>query len=47
MAAALKIRRFEVALFEAPEFAASIEPVLAQGGIKIRGVVVKGSPRSI
>ena len=42
MAAALKLRNFEVALFEAPEFASSIQPVLAQGGIKIRGVVGEG-----
>ena len=42
MAAALKLRHFEVTLFEAPEFASSIEPVLAQGGIKIRGEVGEG-----
>ncbi len=42
MAAALKLRHFEVTLFEAPEFAASIQPILAQGGIKIRGVVGEG-----
>lgn len=42
MAAALKLRHFEVALFEAPEFASTIEPVLEQGGIKIRGVVGEG-----
>lgn len=42
MAAALKLRGFDVALLEAPEFAASIEPVIAQGGIKIRGVMGEG-----
>lgn len=42
LAATLALRGFEVALFEAPEFAASIEPVIEQGGIKIRGVAGEG-----
>jgi opine dehydrogenase len=42
LAATLKIRGFEVALLEAPEFAASIKPVQALGGIKLRGVVGEG-----
>jgi opine dehydrogenase len=42
LAATLKIRGFEVALLEAPELAASIAPVLAGGGIKLRGVAGEG-----
>lgn len=42
LAAALKLRGFYVSLLEAPEFAQNIEPVLAQGGIKIRGVAGEG-----
>ncbi len=42
MAAALKLRQFEVAMFEAPELAATLDPVRTQGGIKIRGVVGEG-----
>lgn len=42
LTATLALRGFEVALFEAPEFAASIEPVIEQGGIKIRGVAGEG-----
>jgi opine dehydrogenase len=41
-AAALKLRGFEVALLEAPEFWASVQPVVQQGGIRIRGVVGEG-----
>ncbi len=41
-AAALKLRGLEVALLEAPEFAASVEPVNQQGGIKICGVAGEG-----
>lgn len=42
LAATLTLRGFEVALSEAPEFAASVEPVIEQGGIKIRGVTGEG-----
>lgn len=45
LAATLKIRGFEVALLEAPEFAASLAPVHAAGGIKLRGVVGEGLAR--
>jgi opine dehydrogenase len=41
-AAALTLRDVEVALLEAPEFAASVEPVIQQGGIHIRGVAGEG-----
>ena len=45
LAATLKIRGFEVALLEAPELAASIAPVRAAGGIKLRGVAGEGLAR--
>ena len=45
LAATLKIRGHEVALLEAPEFAASIAPVQAAGGIRLRGVVGEGFAR--
>ncbi len=42
LAAALKLRGRAVALFEAPEFAASIQPVLDAGGIHVHGVAGDG-----
>jgi opine dehydrogenase len=45
LAASLTLRRFQVALLESPEFASSIEPIITQGGIKIRGVVGEGFAR--
>lgn len=42
LSAALKLRGWEVALLEAPEFEESIEPVLQEGGIRIRGIVGEG-----
>ncbi|MGQ9585993.1 MAG: NAD/NADP octopine/nopaline dehydrogenase family protein [Anaerolineae bacterium] len=42
LSASLKLRGFEVALLEAPEFETSIQPVIEQGGIRIRGVVGEG-----
>jgi opine dehydrogenase len=40
--AGLKLRDHEVALLEAPEFGDSIEPVMEEGGIQIRGILGEG-----
>ncbi|MFC2037487.1 NAD/NADP octopine/nopaline dehydrogenase family protein, partial [Chloroflexota bacterium] len=45
MAADLTLRGFEVRLFELPAFAHTLEPVLQQGGIALRGVVGEGFAR--
>jgi len=42
LAAALKLRGFEVALLEHPDSVGNIEPVMARGGIKIRGILGEG-----
>jgi len=45
MTADLTLQGFEARLFELPEFSWTIEPVIEQGGIAIRGVVGEGFAR--
>jgi len=42
LAADLAFRGFETRLFELPEFSSAVEPLLASGGIKIRGIRGEG-----
>lgn len=44
-AADLTLRGYEVRLYESPEFADNIEPVLEKGGIALRGVAGEGFAR--